>query len=320
MRADRLLALLMLLQSRGRMTAKALAEKLEVSERTIYRDIEALSIAGVPVYAEAGRAGGFDLLDSYRTSLTGLNKRELNALFMLSVPAPLSRLGVSQDLQSALLKLSSAWREPVDREARGLHQRILLDWDGWEVIEEPVTVLRTIERALRQDCKLLIRHQPFYVMELERLVEPYGLVAKAGVWHMVYALSGRLRVIRVGDLLDVQSTDIHLQQQEDFDLEAFWGDWCAEQAKKRLGYQVVVLVSEEFAPELPRYLPGGRHREIVRIESQMMSGQVGLQIYFESLWDARSVLLGMGGAVEVLEPLALRATLADYARQISQRY
>ena len=108
MRADRLLSLLMLLQTHGRMKAKSLAERLEVSERTIYRDIDALSAAGVPVYAEPGREGGFDLLDSYRTNLTGLNEREVRALFMLSIPAPLAELGVSQDLQAALLKLSAA--------------------------------------------------------------------------------------------------------------------------------------------------------------------------------------------------------------------
>ncbi len=320
MRADRLLTLLMLLQARGRMTAKALAEKLEVSERTIYRDIEALSMAGVPVYAEAGRAGGFDLLDSYRTSLTGLNERELNALFMLSVPAPLARLGVSHDLQSALLKLSSALSGPKHREAAAVHQRVLLDWDAWEVVEEPVTSLRTIERALRQDRMLLIRYQPFYVMVLERLVEPYGLVAKAGEWHMVYARAGRLQVIRVAELLDVQESDKQFRRREAFDLQGFWGDWCSKQEQRRRGYPVTVLVSKELALELARYLPGGRHREIVRLESQMKSGQVGMQINFESLWDARSALLSLGGAVEVLEPLALRATMADYARQILQRY
>ncbi len=320
MRADRLLSLLMLLQARGRMTAKALAEKLEVSVRTIYRDIEALSMAGVPVYAETGRAGGFDLLDSYRTSLTGLNQGELSALFMLSIPAPLTGLQASQELQSALLKLSAAAPGTARQDESVSHKRIHLDWEGWEVVEEPLNFLRTIERALRQDSRLMIRFQPYYLLEVEQIVEPYGLVAKAGAWHLVYARSERTRVIRVAGLLDVKETGEPFQRRGDFDLEAFWEDWCTRKEQRRMSYPVILLVSADLAPDLPRYLPGRIDWATAALEPPDEGGRRRMQIKFESLWEARAALLGLGGAVEVLEPPALRASMADYARQIVERY
>ena len=143
MRADRLLSLLMLLQARGRMTAQELAAELEVSERTIYRDINALSASGVPVYAESGPGGGCALLDSYRTNLTGLTADEARALFMLNIPAALDQLGVTQELKAALLKLSAALPEARRRDEERIRQRIHLDSTWWFQAEEPLPHLQT---------------------------------------------------------------------------------------------------------------------------------------------------------------------------------
>lgn len=144
MRADRLLSLLMLLQIRGRMTARELAKELEVSERTIYRDIDALSIAGVPVYGEPGPEGGYALVDSYRTNLTGLTEGEVRALFMLSIPAPLADLGVSHELRAALPKLSAALPNARRRDEERVRQRFHLDSTWWRQGEERVPHLQTI--------------------------------------------------------------------------------------------------------------------------------------------------------------------------------
>lgn len=316
MRADRLLSLLMLLQSQGRMTAKALAEKLEVSERTIYRDIDALSGAGVPIYAEPGREGGFDLLDSYRTSLTGLNERELRALFMLSVPAPLSELGVSQDLQAALLKLSASLPDGHRQNEKLVRQRFHLDWSWWHRLEEPVPFLRTIERAVWQDHRVVIRYRPFTFIDMERLVDPYGLVAKAGVWYLVYARAGRMQARRVASLLDAQVSAETFPRRQDFNLVEFWVEWCARREKSHSSYPVSVRVNEKFAPDLRNYFPDGIRRVVKQVGDPDENGQVRLEIFFESLVEARAVLLGFGGSVQVLEPLALRASIEDYARQI----
>lgn len=144
MRADRLLSILMLLQVRGKVTAQELAQELDVSERTIYRDMEALCTSGVPVYTEHGPGGGFALLDSYRTNLTGMTEDELRALFMLTVPAPLEKLGISQELRSALLKLSAAVPDARRMDENKTHQRFHLDWNGWFQEEEPVPHLNVI--------------------------------------------------------------------------------------------------------------------------------------------------------------------------------
>ena len=197
MRADRLLSILMILQARGRVTARELAQELEVSERTIYRDIDALSAAGVPVYGEPGRDGGYALLDRYRTDLTGLTEGEVHALFMLSIPAPLADLGISQELKAALLKLSAALPEARRRDHEWMRQRVHLDSTWWNHGEEPVPPLRTIQQAVWEDRRLYLTYRPLFALEMEQLVDPYGLVAKAGTWHLVCSAKGRVRVHRV---------------------------------------------------------------------------------------------------------------------------
>ena len=156
MRADRLLSLLMLLQTRGQMTAQELAKELEVSERTIYRDMDALSVAGIPIYGEPGPEGGFALLNSYRTNLTGLTEGEVRALFMLSIPAPLADLGVSQELRSALLKLSAALPDSHRRDEAKVRQRFHLDSTWWHQGAEQLPHLSTVHDALWQDRQLHI--------------------------------------------------------------------------------------------------------------------------------------------------------------------
>lgn len=185
MRADRLISLLMLLQVRGQMTARELAKELEVSERTVYRDIEALSFAGVPVYGEPGPDGGYALVDRYRTNLTGLTEGEVRALFMLSIPAPLSDLGMSQELRTALLKLTAALPAARRHDETWIRQRFHLDATWWQQGEGHVPHLKTIHQAVWQDCKLYVVYRPLFSVEIERLVLPYGLVAKAGTWYVL---------------------------------------------------------------------------------------------------------------------------------------
>lgn len=320
MRADRLLSLLLLLQTYGRMTAKMLAEKLEVSERTIHRDIDALSAAGVPVYGEVGRAGGFYLLDSYKTNLTGLTEKEVHALFMLSIPAPLIDLGMSQDLQGALLKLSAALPDNYRQKELDVRQRFHLDSTWWHQLEEPVPFLGIIERAVWGDHRLKIRYRPMFAFEMEQVIDPYGLVAKAGVWYLVYAGGGRVRACGVADLLNVQETDDTFDRPEDFNLADFWRWWCTEQEGSRSNYPVIVRVAERFIPELPNIF-GARIREkIIRAEPVDAEGWITLELSFESPMAARSRLLSFGNAVEVLEPLALRKSIEDYAKQIVKLY
>ncbi len=323
MRADRLLSLLMLLQTRGKTTAQKLAQELEVSVRTIYRDIDALSTAGVPVYAERGPGGGCALIDGYRTTLTGLTQDEVRALFMLSVPSALDELGASQELQSALRKLTAALPAARRSDEEKVRQRIHLDWGGGDQPDEPVPYLQTMQQAVWEDRKLYFTHRlqvgP-HTEHFEWLVAPYGLVAQAGVWHLVYAKEDQIRVHRVSRVLDARITDEYFERPVDFDLATFWKTWCTQHEENRPYYPVTARV----APALVHYLHqhfGERIRdEIAQAGPPDAEGWITLTLPFKTIWDARERILGFGRAVEVLEPEPLRKTVIDFATQIVAFY
>lgn len=318
MRADRLLSLAMLLQTRGRMTARALAKELETSERTIYRDVEALSEAGVPVYAEKGPGGGIALLESYRTTLTGLTTEESRALFMLNIPAPLAQLGVSQELKTALLKLSAALPASRRAEEERARQRFHLDAVGWSQSVEPAPYLQPVQQALWDDRRLKLSYRTFFGTLIEHVGEPLGLVAKASEWYLVYAEGGARRVVRAADLMGAERLPETFSRPPDFDLAAFWQAWCAE-VRPQARYTARVRAAPELVKDLPRYFGEALRAQI---EQAVPDGQgwVELDLAFTDFFAARGRLLGFGRAVEVLAPLPLRESVADFAAQIVSLY
>jgi predicted DNA-binding transcriptional regulator YafY len=319
-RADRLLSLLMLLQARGRLTARQLAGELEVSERTIYRDLDALSAAGVPVYAERGPGGGCALLDNYRTTLTGLTEEEVHALFMLSIPGPLADLGVSQELKAALLKLSAALPAAYRQDAERVRQRIHLDATGWFQPEEPVPHLGTIQEGVWGDCKLQLAYRRGDGTQVERVVEPYGLVAKAGVWYLVRAHDGRIGVYRVSRVQAARLTEERFERPEGFDLATFWAESCAEFEASRPVYPVTLRIAPELVPCLPQVFGEGVHALVEGAGPPDAKGWITLSLTFEHLPAARTRVLGMGTEVEVLEPRELRDSVIDFATRIAAFY
>ena len=322
MRADRLISVLMLLQTSRRMTARQLADELEVSERTIYRDIDALSISGIPVYADYGPGGGYSLLESYRTDLSGMNREEVRALFMLSIPAPLVQLGVDQELKGAFLKLSAALSGSRKIEEILVRQRIHLDSTWWFQGCSPIPHLQTLHAAIWDDRRVVIRYQvPFgYPAEIEHHADAYGLVAKAGVWFFVFSVDGRMRVRAVSELLNVSMKNETFERKEDFDLALFWKAWSAEYESNRPNY----IASVRIAPELMRILPGifGEKfmGQISPVGASGEDGWIATTLSFESFESARSLLLSFGRAVVVLEPEPLRLSILDYARQTIHAY
>jgi len=299
------------------MSAKKLAEELEVSERTIYRDIEALSTSGIPIYGEPGPNGGYALLDNYHTRLTGLTDKEVRALFILSIPEPLMELGVGQELKTALLKLSAALPEEYIHTEKHIRQRFYLDSTWWQQAKEPVPHLRTIHRAVLEDKKLYLTYQLPFLGELEQLVAPYGLVAKAGVWYLVYSVHGSIRTHRVPSLLDVRISEESFERPADFDLAAFWEKWCAGQEINLSFYTALVRVTPDFIPVLHRYFGD---INIADTEPADSKGRITVELLFESIEAARERILGFGRGVEVLEPQALRRSVLDYAEQIVSLY
>jgi predicted DNA-binding transcriptional regulator YafY len=323
MRADRLLSILMILQAQGKVTVRDLAEELEVSERTIYRDITALSVSGVPIYTERGPGGGVSLIERYRTDLTGLSKDEVRALFMLSIPTPLTELGVGRELKTALHKLAAAIPSSYHSDEVIARQRIHLDWSPWFREEESLQHLETIQRAMWSDRKLCLRYWTQHMTwlgPLETVVSPYGLVAKAGVWYLICATEDHLCVIRVSWVIEAQQLEEEFVYPEDFDLVSYWTTWCRKYEENRPYFSAQVRVSPKLHHWLPDIFGDDVREEIERADPPDEDGWITLSLTFETLESARKQLMNFGRSVEVLSPPALRSSLVDYAHQILHVY
>lgn len=323
MRADRLLSILMLLQSKGRQTAAELAAVLEVSERTIYRDVTALGISGVPVYTEPGPGGGISLIESYRSDLTGLTTDEVQALFMFSIPSPLMDLGYDQKLKGALRKLSAALPATLRGDEQRVRQRIHIDNDPWEESTEVLPHLLMVQQAVWDDRVLDIAYQSYLgsrVGPLAATIEPLGLVAKAGVWYVVGNREDHIMVLEVERLLQVGMRGQRFERQSDFDLVTFWQGWCAENQDGRSLFRVTVRIVPELLPEMQGLLGDVAGTQSGMMEEAGPDGRIRMSLWFTSFEEARKRLLGYGRALEVVEPLALRLSVADYARQIVDVY
>jgi predicted DNA-binding transcriptional regulator YafY len=298
------------------MSAKELADELEVSERTIYRDITALSTSGVPVYASRGPGGGVRLIEEYRTTLTGLTPDETRALFTMSIPAPLMQLGMGAKFKGALLKLSASLPEQRRADESQTRQRIFLDSSWWFQSEQDVPCLQTIQQALFQDRRLRIKVRwEFFNTQFEQEAEPYGLVAKANIWYLVYGRGGSPHVTRVSQIVEAEMLPEGFTRPPGFRLEPFWENWCREY-ESQPPFCARVRVAPEALSMLSEYV-GDRARGLLASRHELdADGWVTLELPFESFIAARSRLLGLGRSVEVLEPEALRKSLVDFAEQI----
>lgn len=309
MRADRLISLIMLLQSRNGLTARQLAEELEVSERTIYRDLVSLSSAGIPVYTRGGPGGGCFLVEEYRTTLTGMTPDQTRALFALSIPAPLSQLGLSQDLKGALLKLSAALPSALRGEEERNRQRLFLDWGYDSISTEESHMLKLVQSCVWQDFCLKLRYRSHYsswIEPLDQVVEPYSLVAWAGDWYLVGFWDGAGHIIRLNLIEEAQMINETFTRKSDYNLPVFWSEWRHNFEADKPHFHVKVRVS----PNMTAFL---RHfQEDFTDERGWVTGR----LTFDSFERARARLLSWGGAVEVVEPEALRCNISDYAKQI----
>lgn len=319
-RADRLLILLLLLQTRGRVTAQALAKRLEVSERTIYRDLEALSLAGVPVYAERGPGGGWQLLEDYRTNLTRLTEAEVNTLFMSGIAGPIADLGLGKAGEDALLKLLAALPRVYRRTAEQARERIYLDAASWFHHEEDVPYLQVVQEAVWHDRRLRISYKRGDFDVVERIINPYGLVAKASIWYLVAASAEEMRVFRISRIQAVEVLEEPFSRPADFDLRTFWARWCAEFETSLRRYPVKLRVAPGAVSDLKLAFGDLVQTLIEQADPPDVEGWITLSLPFEGLSVARSHLFNLGTMVEVLEPLELRKSLADWAARIASFY
>ncbi|GAA0455968.1 YafY family protein [Streptomyces olivaceiscleroticus] len=323
MRAARLIKMVLLLQSRPSMTGAELARELEVSERTVARDVLSLSEAGIPVYADRGRTGGYRLVGGYRTRLTGLGRSEAEALFLSGVPAALRELGLADAASAARLKVSAALLPELRDAATGAAQRFHLDAPGW--YQEPTTpeLLPAIAEALWDDRVLTARYDRKGT-EVTRVLEPYGLVLKAGVWYLAARATdgrGTHRVYRVDRFVDAVPGDDRFVRDPDFDLPAFWAERAAQFARSILRDEVTVRLSAAGARRLPHVTDRVAAQEALdAAPGPDDQGRITVTLAVESPDVACSQLLGLGPEAEVLAPPELRARFAEAGRRMAELY
>jgi len=324
MRADRLLSILLHLQVHRRLTSRELAKRLEVSERTIHRDMEALSASGIPVTAERGIGGGWGLLEDYRTNLTGLNSTEIQALFLNQPARLLSDLGLHQASEGALIKLLAALPAMHRQNAEYIRQRIHVDSTSWHSPEEAVPHLPTLQDAIWQERKLHFTYGRDGT-SFERLVDPLGLVAKGSTWYLVAAVEGQARSYRVSRVQTAKLSDQPCVRPPDFDLAAYWEQSSADFKASLPRYPATVRVDPTI---IPRMRFAGRYARIEHEGPPDAEGWIQLAMQFEEEHNACEYVLSFGPQIEVLEPQALRdrvikaaeSVVAFYAQRIGENH
>ena len=322
MRADRLVWLALLLQARGQMSARALAAELEVSVRTIYRDLAALSAAGVPVVAESGPGGGCRLLDGYRFPLRGLSADEAEALLVLGVPTALAELGLGDVLSAAHHKISVTAGSNAGGPAL-----VHLDMPRWFHGKEEVPHLRTLAEALRQQRRVRIGYQrDGGSAETTRVVDPFGLVNKAGVWYLVAtrasddATVGGAAVFRAARITEARVLTQACRRPPDFDLAAFWDDWSASFITSRPKVEVLVRASPGALAAFYEVFGDPGQAALDAAPPPDEHGWREVALTFEHEVAAAQRLAGFGGQLEVLSPPTVRSRLVEIARRILARY
>ncbi|WP_327235404.1 WYL domain-containing protein [Streptomyces sp. NBC_01317] len=322
MPADRLLLTLLLLQTRGRMSARRLAAELGVSVRTAYRDLDRLRATGVPVYAEQGRTGGYQLLDGYRTRLTGLSEGEARVLFLAGLPAPAADLGLAGEVAATRLKLLAALPAALRDEATRADAVFHLDAPGWYREAEETPYLPLLMDAVFGRRAVDVRYRRWREpQEVERRLCPYGLVLKSGTWYVVAAAGRRTATYRISQVLDAALSDERFERPEDFVLGDYWASYLDDFASRRYTGTATIRLS-----------PRGRERLAANVSPEVVrafaatatpvggDGWTEAVIPTESTEHARGELLRLGVDVEVVAPEDLRRAMADAVRALARTY
>jgi predicted DNA-binding transcriptional regulator YafY len=319
MRASRLVSVLLLLQARGGLTAAEIAAELEVSVRTVHRDVEALAAAGVPIYADRGPHGGIRLVEGYRTRLTGLTEDEAKAVFLSGLPGPAAELGLGTVVAAARLKVLAALPPELRSRASRLGQRFHLDAPGWFSRAESNPALADVAAAVWEDHQLHIRYDRGDKM-VERLIDPLGLVLKGGVWYVVARTDGAVRTYRISRIQEAGAVETRFERDPDFDLASYWAESTAayEQAAEKVS---VRLRLHPGAVELLHEVLGATAAENAEwLPERDADGWRHLTVTLPWPPEVPRRLLGLGAAAEVLSPVDVRAAVAAEARAVAASY
>jgi predicted DNA-binding transcriptional regulator YafY len=319
MRASRLVQLLLLLQARGRITAAVLAEELEVSERTIHRDVDALSAAGVPIYAERGPHGGIQLVDGYRTRLTGLTGDEAEALFLSGLPGPAAELGLGTVVAAARLKVLASLPTELRARASRLVERFHLDAAGWFQVGDTVPHLAPMAEAVWEARRMRIRYRRGD-STVERVIEPLGLVLKAGIWYVVAVTDGDVRTYRARRIVEATPTGEPFVRPAGFDLATHWTDSITAYERATPRVSVTVRVDPRALGTLADQVGERALRRAERLDGDDPDGWYRLRIDVDWPDEVPGRLLAVGGALEILEPAGIRERVLELARGAIERH
>src|SRR3954451_19086789 len=322
MRASRLVALLLLLQARGNLTAAELARELEVSERTIHREVEALSASGVPIYAERGPHGGIRLVDGYRTRLTGMTGEEggeAEPLFLAGLPGPAAELGLGTVVAAAQLKVLASLPPELRTRSSRLVERFHLDAGEWFRATQPVPHLGALSEAVWSSTRITIDYDRGEGAT-RRVLEPLGLVLKAGIWYVVAAVEGQIRTYRVSRVVAVEPGDERFDRPEGFDLAAYWAESSAAYERDVPRVTVDVRVRPDRLDRLRDAVGNRTVSDAQRLDDVDPDRWLRLRLRLDWPDEAHRHLLAAGRWVEVLGPPDVRARSASTARAIAERY
>jgi predicted DNA-binding transcriptional regulator YafY len=322
MRASRLVSIILLLQTRGQMTAEQLAGELEVSVRTIYRDVASLHAAGIPLYGDAGPAGGYQLVAGYRTRLTGMTAAEAEALALAGVPGPAAELGLGGVLAAAQLKLDAALPAEVRARAALVRERFHLDAPGWYYDGDSVPYLSEIAGTVWRQQRIKVRYRRWRApTDVTRRLDPHGIVLKAGKWYLVARDHRGMRTYRINQILELAVLDEPFERTEDFDLAGYWTAGITEfRAGLHQGTATI------------RISPAGRERAAALFNAETVralrasasqpdqGGWVTAVVPIESTENAQSEFLRLGADVEIIQPPDLRARMSGVARGLAAMY
>lgn len=319
MRASRLVNLLLLLQSRGGLTAAELARELEVSVRTVHRDVEELSAAGVPIFAERGPLGGIRLVDGYRTRLTGMTADEAEALFLAGLPGPAAQLGLGTVVAAAQLKVMAALPPELRSRASRIVQRFHLDAAGWFHPDEAVPHLDALSAAVWDGRQVHISYErgggP-----VERTIGPLGLVLKGGVWYVIGLADGQIRTYRVSRVATATVLDDPVDRPDGFDLAAYWTESSAAYERDAPTVEVVVRIAEDQRWRIADVFGRAALGAAERLDEPDVDGWQHLRLKVSWPDEVANRLLSIGPRIEVLEPADVRERVIALAGRVLERY
>jgi predicted DNA-binding transcriptional regulator YafY len=304
MKSDRLLSALLLLQAHGRLSTRELAERLETSQRTAHRDMEALSAAGVPVLALRGAQGGWELAPGWRTKVPGLDDTELSALLM-SQPSALGHPALAAASERAFGKLLAAMPQRMQTQAASIRARLHIDPVGWHPNSGDLGLLPIVQDAIARDCKLTFLYARADGESGPRTVDPFGIVAKQGIWYLVARAPAGMRTYRISRMQDAVVLAVTFERPANFDLAVHWKTATAQLQQKREQFRATLVLAPEAAVSLRRWsrvIPAPE----VQCTTAIPDKWTILHVLFESPQEARFVVLGFGSRAHVLAPASLQ--------------